>query len=153
MTPLERGQLWVMRIHAAIASAVLLGAGTLGGLVLQREGLFPLWGVLAPLLLAAAYATLVAPGRRYRAWSYALEPDDLRLARGVWTQVSTTVPLDRVQHIDIAQGPIERAFGVCRLVVHTAGTLHSQVLLPGLARDIAERMRDEIRARVQAEPQ
>ena len=152
VTPLERGQLWVMRIHAAIASTVLLGAAAVGGLVLQRNGLFPAWAVLAPALAAAAYLTLVAPGRRYRAWSYALETDDLRLARGVWTEVSTLVPLDRVQHLDIAQGPLERPFRVCRLVIHTAGTLHSQLTLPGLTRETAERMRDEIRARVQPEP-
>jgi hypothetical protein len=153
VTPLERGQLWVMRIHGAIASAVLLAAGTVGGLVLQEQELFPLAGALAPLVAVAIYLVFISPGRRYAAWSYALDQDDLRIGRGVWTQVSTMVPLDRVQHLDIAQGPIERAFSVCRLVLHTAGTLHSQVTLPGLTRETAERMRDEIRARVQPEPQ
>jgi uncharacterized protein len=62
------------------------------------------------------------------------------------------VPLERVQHIDISQGPLERGFGVCRLLVHTAGTMHSRVVLPGLARATAERMRDEIRARIRQAP-
>jgi membrane protein YdbS with pleckstrin-like domain len=40
---------------------------------------------------------------------------------------------------------------VSRLIVHTAGTLHSQVTLPGLTRPVAEAMRDEIRARIRQE--
>lgn len=80
-----------------------------------------------------------------------MDADELQVARGIWTQVHTVVPLDRVQHIDISQGPVERGCGVCRLVVHTAGTLHSQVVLPGLSRPRAEEMRDEIRARIRQE--
>jgi hypothetical protein len=62
------------------------------------------------------------------------------------------VPLDHVQHIDVSQGPLERAFGICSLVLHTAGTLHSQIVLPGLARATAEGIRDEIRGRIREEP-
>ena len=76
---------------------------------------------------------------------------ELQVRHGVWTKVHTVVPLGRVQHIDISQGPLERAFAVCRLVVHTAGTMHSQVVLPGLARATAEGMRDEIRSRIRQE--
>jgi uncharacterized protein len=77
-----------------------------------------------------------------------MEAEELHIAQGVWTRIETVVPLARVQHIDVSQGPIERGFGVCRLVLHTAGTMNSRVVLPGLARATAERMRDEIRARI-----
>jgi hypothetical protein len=77
-----------------------------------------------------------------------MDEEELHLRRGVWIQTETIVPLDRIQHIDISQGPIERPLAICRLVVHTAGTQHSQVVLPGLSRGDAERMRDEIRLRI-----
>jgi membrane protein YdbS with pleckstrin-like domain len=80
-----------------------------------------------------------------------MDADELQVRHGVLVQVHTVVPLDRVQHIDIAQGPLERAFGVSRLIVHTAGTLHSQVTVPGLLRRTAEAMRDEIRVRIRQE--
>jgi membrane protein YdbS with pleckstrin-like domain len=63
------------------------------------------------------------------------------------------VPLRRVQHLDVAQGPLERAFGVTRLVLHTAGTMNSQIVLPGLTRATAEGIRDEIRAHIRQEPE
>jgi hypothetical protein len=152
MTPLDKGQLWVMRIHAAAAALVLLLAGAVAETVLRGEFDISRGTILLPLLLLAVWIVFLAPSRRFRAWGYAMDTEELQVRRGMWTQVHTVVPLDRVQHIDLAQGPLERSFGVSRLVVHTAGTLHSQVLLPGLARPTAEKMRDEIRARIRQEP-
>jgi membrane protein YdbS with pleckstrin-like domain len=153
MSGLEPGQLWVMRVRAgALSLALLLLAGLAETLL--REGLaVPLGALIAPALLLAGYFIFVAPPRRFRAWGYAIDSEELHVRHGVWTQVQTVVPLGRIEHIDISQGPLERAFGVCRLIVHTAGTLHSQVTVPGLSRDNAERMRDEIRARVRLEPE
>ncbi len=151
MQPLERGQLWVMRIRALIVGAVLAGAAALADFVLQRETDFPGFLLLAIVLLLLAYPVLIGPGRRYARWGYAMDGEDLRIAHGVWTHTETLVPLSRVQHLDVSQGPLERSFGVCRLILHTAGTMHSRVVLPGLARATAEAMRDEIRARLREE--
>ena len=148
MIPLERGQLWVMRIHALAIGALALAAGLLGEAIVRDNVDLPPGIVTIPLLVLLLYPILVAPGRRYRAWGYAMDADELRIARGVWTRIETIVPLARVQHVDVSQGPIERTFGVCRLVLHTAGTMHSRVLLPGLARATAEALRDEVRGRI-----
>jgi uncharacterized protein len=148
MDALERGQLTVMRIHYGAASALAVAAAIVADWLLSDRLGTPFGIIGAPVLLLAFYAAFVAPGRRYRAWSYAIDEDNLRIARGVWHRVETIVPLARVQHIDISQGPIERACGVCRLVLHTAGTMHSRVVLPGLERARAEAMRSAIRARI-----
>ena len=148
MSRLEPGQLWVMRIHAAIFALVLAIAAIVAETAILPGTGFPRGIVAGIVLLLAAYLVLVSPGRQYRAWLYAMDEEDLRLRRGVWIETHTIVPLDRVQHLDLAQGPIERAFGVSRLIVHTAGTQFSRVVLPGLSRPDAERMRDEIRARI-----
>ena len=148
MIPLERGQLWVMRIHALAIGALALAAGLLGEAILRDNVDLPPGIVTIPLLVLLLYPVLVAPGRRHRAWGYAMDADELRIARGVWTRIETIVPLARVQHVDVSQGPIERTFGVCRLVLHTAGTMHSRVVLPGLARASAEALRDEVRGRI-----
>lgn len=151
MTPLEKGQLWVMRIHGAINTLALCGLSLVAEFFLARETPLPFGIVLGPVAVLAGLAWLVLPGRRFRAWGYSHEPDELMLAHGVMTRMETVVPLFRVQHIDIGQGPIERAFGVNRLILHTAGTQHSKVELPGLSRETAERLRDEIRLRVARE--
>lgn len=151
MEPLERGQLWVMRIHSLVAGLLLAAAAAAADFILQREAGLPPWLLLGATLLLLAYPVLIAPGRRFRRWGYRMDGEDLRVAHGVWTRTETLVPLGRVQHLDVSQGPLERAFGVCRLVLHTAGTMHSRVVLPGITRERAEGMRDEIRARIREE--
>lgn len=152
MTPLDRGLLRLMQIRGAATGGLLTAAAAIAEVVLRDSSPLP-WGLLAgPALLILAYLALWAPPRRYRAWGYRMDAEELRVRRGVWTRVHTLVPLDHVQHIDVSQGPLERALGICSLVLHTAGTLHSQIVIPGLTRDGAERMRDEIRARIREEP-
>ena len=153
MTPLERGQLWVMLVHgiAAALSALAVASGISTALYVQL-GVPPAY-VLLPVLLLAIYPASVGPVRHYRSWGYRMDEEELRLAHGVITQTETLVPLKRVQHLDISQGPLERAFGVCRLVLHTAGTANSEVVLPGLSRETAEAMRAEIRAHIRQEPE
>lgn len=152
--PLESGQLWVMRIHGAAVALVLVALSIVAEIVVATVVDEPLpRGLIAgAMLLALIYPCLIGPTRRYRGWGYRVEPDELHVGHGVWTRIHTVVPFARVQHIDVAQGPIERAFGVGRLMLHTAGTAHSLVTLPGLDMATAARLRDEIRARIRADP-
>lgn len=152
LAPLDRGLLRLMQTRGAMAGAFLLAAAAAGEAGLERLAELPSGLLIGAALLLLLYLALLAPPRRYRAWAYGMDSDELQVRRGVWTRVHTVVPLDHVQHIDVSQGPLERAFGICSLVLHTAGTLHSQIVLPGLTRATAEAMRDEIRGRMREEP-
>lgn len=153
LAPLDRGLLRLMRIRGAAAGLALLAAAVAGEAWLAgADAPVPSGLPVAAALPILVYLALLAPPRRYRAWAYGMDEEELHLRRGVWIRVQTVVPLGHVQHIDVSQGPLERAFGICSLVLHTAGTLHSQIVLPGLTRAAAERMRDEIRARMREEP-
>lgn len=152
LTPLDRGFLWLMRIHGLVMGFGFFVAAFVGEFWIRRRVELP-WGLLlTAALLLLVYLVLWAPPRRYRAWGYGMDGEELQVRRGVWTRVHTVVPLARVQHIDVSQGPMERLFGICSLVLHTAGTMHSQIVLPGLTRAAAEGMRDEIRNRIREEP-
>jgi len=75
----------------------------------------------------------------------------LRTVRGWLFHTDTVVPFVRVQHIDVTRGPIDKMFGTASLVVHTAGTHNSVVVLPGLAPERAAEIRDAIRAEIRAD--
>ena len=151
MAPLHPGQLWVLRIRAAIFSLFPLVAALGADAGPLRETAVP--PGLVPALVAGLVLVglLVLPARRYRAWGYHEGEDELHIRRGLWVRVRTIVPFGRVQHIDVAQGPVERLFGVATLILHTAGTRGSAVALPGLAHADAEAMRDRIRAKIRQE--
>jgi uncharacterized protein len=148
---LEKGQLKAARISSAIFALLVLAVVTLVDVSLYRlrdtiPGL-----LILPLTLVLLYTTLIMPGRRFRRWRYAVSANELHVAYGVMTHTQTSVAFHRVQHIDVSQGPIERLCEVCELVLNTAGTLNSRIRLPGLTRERAEELRDEIRAQIQAE--
>lgn len=151
MTPLQRGQLGVLLTHSFLIALAIGIAAAGADLLLQAQASLPPGMVVLSVLLLLVYPTLIGPLRRFRAWGYAMDAGELQIVQGLWTHIHTVVPLGRVQHIDVSQGPIERLWGVCRLVIHTAGTMHSRVVLPGLARADAEAMRDVIRGRIRRE--
>lgn len=151
LNPLETGQRTAMHLGALLPALALLAGGVALGIAVQSRLDWQPWPFILLAAAAASWSFLVAPRRRWAAWGWALERDELHVAHGVWTRVHTVVPLARVQHIDVAQGPVERTFGVARLVLHTAGAAHATVVLPGVSRATAEELRDTIRAHIRAE--
>lgn len=148
MTPLHPNQkkVWLVRtllaLPAILVPAFVLDAGPL------RETMMP-FGLVTGLAALFSLALLVMlPPRRYRAWSYREEEDELHIRHGLLFRMRTVVPFGRVQHIDVAQGPIERRYGLGTLILHTAGTRGAAVPLPGLPHEEAGRMRDRIRAKI-----
>jgi hypothetical protein len=148
LRPLDRGQLSVLRVRAAIAATILIVAVLLLDRELLRDTALPFGAVSGPAALLLALWAIWSPGRRYRSWGFRDEEEELHLQHGLWTRVRTIVPFGRVQHIDVAQGPVERRFGVARLILHTAGTRSGAVTLPGLRMEEASRLRDHIRSQI-----
>ncbi len=99
---------------------------------------------LAVLLVTIAIVVIV-PALRYRFWRYELRDDELFLQRGILNRVRTVVPLRRIQHLDVSQDILEKEFDLGKLIVHTAGSRSSDVVLPGLNIEEAEGLRDRLK--------
>jgi membrane protein YdbS with pleckstrin-like domain len=149
LQPVEPGYKNVLRVRMAVFGLVLTGvAFILDRLLLAPEGY---GGALSMTALAAALAIImVAPQRIYRRLRYGVGERLLPVVRGWLFHTDTVVPLARVQHLDVVRGPLDKLFGTSSLVVHTAGTHNSVVVVPGLAPDRAAEMRDIIREHVSA---
>ena len=52
---------------------------------------------------------------------YAIDDTCVRSKAGVFWQKRVTIPFGKITHIDITQGPLERAFGIGTIHVQTAG--------------------------------
>jgi hypothetical protein len=148
MNSLSPSQKKVLRARGLIAAAAVGGAALLAEAAIASKSAIPPGLVAAVALLLGLLLVFVLPQRRFRAWGYAVTPDELYVQNGIWLRTLTVVPFGRVQHIDVSQGPIERRYGVGALTLHTAGTRSSAVVLPGLEMSDAERMRDEIRGKI-----
>ena len=148
LTPLHPPQKSLVRINMIVRAVVLQAlAVTAEILLLVQVGIQP-GLILIPAALFALVLIFVLPNRIYRRWGYDMGDEQLRVLRGFLWRTDTIVPFNRIQHIDVAQGPLQRMFGLSTLIVHTAGTHNSIVTLPGLATIDAEDMRETIKGHI-----
>jgi uncharacterized protein len=137
-------KLW--RVRHAIVTVVLIGLATIAVLGVgfaTEKWLWPVVGWQALLLLRLVLLFWYPP-RAYRAWGYRIDGKVLETRRGIWFQIHQLLPLPRLQHVDLHSGPIERSFGLASLLLHTAGTQHASIVIPGLDAREATRLRDEL---------
>jgi membrane protein YdbS with pleckstrin-like domain len=147
--PLDRRIVVVWTVQEAA------GFGALAVAVLAADLAAKLAGVDLPgppglaaglLAVVGGLAAWWLPRASYRHWRYQVAGDALELRHGVVRRVHSAIPYFRVQHIDVAQGPVERAVGLARLVVHTASA-GTDATIPGIAAGDAEGLRRLILAR------
>jgi len=134
-------RLWRMRRAqvAVTAGVVALAAGTGAGLAAGDAA-------AAAAIAAAALGGLAAlwfARNRVRAWSYTERDEDLIVARGVLVRRLSVVPYGRMQFVDVTAGPVERAFQLATVKLHTAAAA-SDARIPGLERAEAARLRDRL---------
>jgi len=103
-----------------------------------------LLGLLLPLTVAVLFA-YKWPAVRYKRLRYLVDEGGLRIRRGVFWRKVIWIPISRVQHTDVSQGPLQRKFGLATLTVHTAGTAGASISLAGLEHGIATRLNDHLR--------
>ncbi|MDM5153749.1 PH domain-containing protein [Bacillus sp. DX1.1] len=101
-----------------------------------------LFGVLfISFIVYAPFDYFIFPKLRQRYHSYQLNEEELEIQHGMFVVKRVLVPMMRVQHVTIEQGPIMRKHGLAELQISTAATSHS---IPGLRMREAEQLKQQI---------
>jgi hypothetical protein len=127
------------RLEVALPALLIAVALAVGGALSGSTAAYS-FAVVA-LLAGAILWRFVS--RRYRSWGYVEREDDLLVRRGVMFARLSVVPYGRMQFIDVTAGPLERAFGLATVRLHTAAAA-TDARIPGLGRDEAARLRDRL---------
>jgi len=152
LTRLHPNYKLLMRLGAVFVGFIVLVVGlAVDGAMQAEEVPVPFGTVSIPALLFALFIIIRIPLARYNARGYQISRDRLRVVRGIMFRSDTIVPFGRIQHIDVDQGPIERALGLATMTLHTAGSHNASVSLPGLGHELAAQMREEIRSFIKRE--
>ena len=109
--------------------------------------LAPYWMWPAGMALVVGYAIWrsIVTVRAVRAWGYAERDQDLLVKHGLLIRRLSIVPYARMQFVDVTAGPLERAFGLATVQLHTAAAA-SDAKVPGLPPEEAARLRDRLTA-------
>lgn len=147
---LDPRSITVERIGGAIVSTIVAFGLLIGLVILLLAAELPRWTLtVLPLIwlsVSGGFTALLLawPPLSYRHTAYSVSAHGIRISRGVLWRSLLEVPRSRIQHTDVSQGPIERAFELATLVIYTAGTHHSAVQLGGLSHETALRIRDQL---------
>ncbi|NUS50114.1 MAG: PH domain-containing protein [Nocardioidaceae bacterium] len=127
----------------------VLAVGTVVAALVVVVGLLllgaPVWlpVLLLVVLLALAAWGWVVVTRNARWWGYAERDEDLYIKHGAVFRALVVVPYGRMQYVDVQAGPLEQAFKIASVHLHTASP-GTSARIPGLPAAEAARQRDRL---------
>lgn len=139
--PISHDLIWVELIRLGVLFAVGLVVLGLGWAITGHWLLGTALGVTV-LLTGWRVVTIV---RAVHAWGYAERENDLLVRHGLLVRRLSIVPYSRMQFVDVTAGPLERAFNLATVQLHTAAAA-SDARVPGLRPTEASRLRDRLTA-------
>lgn len=99
---------------------------------------YPIFGILLFILLLNA---LIFPSIRYQRYKYYISKEMVDVKKGLFIITRSLVPIERVQKIELTNGPIDRYYGLSTVVIYTAaGTVDVKFL----DNDEAQKITDEL---------
>ena len=142
--PLEKKYLTVLLIGRVILVFVLI-AHFIAGIFWFGSEVPQYFAYLAIFLFLMLVVLLfVSTLKGFSHKRYALRQNDIVFKTGWLWKDMTTIPFNRVQHVSIDQGPIERNFTLAKLKIYTAGGSSSDLIIPGIHPQTAETLKEFI---------
>lgn len=132
----------INRIITLIIFSIIFIAATI--ILFLSPAPFWLMLIIDAVILLLATLIYLYQGAAYKRFSYAMNDYGLYINQGVIWQRKVIVPRNRVQHTDVAQGPLMRKYALAELTVHTAGTRNASVKLAGIKHNLAEQLRESL---------
>ncbi len=82
--------------------------------------------------------------RTYYSRSYAVRQKDILYKKGLLFRSTTVIPFNRIQHLEVVSGPVDRFYDLASLKIYTAGGVQSDLSIPGLINSDASRLKSFI---------
>ncbi|WP_040226080.1 PH domain-containing protein [Bhargavaea cecembensis] len=129
-------------IEEAIALLIIAGllvAGTHFGW--WRWLITTFWVIGGISVVSAVYSIFIKPGLTQKFWRYGADEEFVKLRSGIWIISEQTIPMTKVQVVNLKQGPLLRRYGLYSLEIGTMGSSHT---IPALPEAEAREFRDRI---------
>ena len=147
MQPLENEihpdmvKVWKTRVFIELGISVLVILAYLFFMIKFNWWAWLFYVLIGLTVVYTPFDYFVFPKIRQRYYSYRLNDEELEIQHGMFTVKRVLVPMIRVQHVTIEQGPIMRKHNLAELQISTAATSHS---IPGLKMREAEQLKRQI---------
>ncbi|MBE6054480.1 MAG: hypothetical protein E7212_11395 [Clostridium sartagoforme] len=107
---------------------------------------------IALLIIFLLINAFIYPEIEYKQWSYSITNDKIEFSEGIYFVRRVIIPIIRIQHIQLNQGPINKLFDLYDISIFTAGGEHK---IPNIeskkAEEISEYLKEAIKNKVKKE--
>ena len=101
--------------------------------------------VLGLLLLYKLIGIFVYPLIEYRQWGYYITEDKVDIRHGIFFVTNTIIPIIRIQHITVSQGPINRKLGLYEVEMSLAS---NSFKIEGLSKEVADEIAENLKSKL-----
>ena len=106
-------------------------------------GYLPLILAVMAIPIAAQILNLVLyPPIEYRQWAYLITADRIEIKKGIFFHSTQIIPISRIQHVMVSEGPLARHYHLASVTIHTAG---GAMKIDGLAHDTADEICENLK--------
>ncbi len=134
-------------MYVATGVGTIIGTGILTGIIIHFN-LLKYKMILAGYIVIMAICILnaiISPHFRYHRYRYRLDEDSMEIIEGYIFISHSIVPIERIQNLELKQGPIDRMFGVSKMVITTGG---ADVTARFVAKEIADEMSKKLKVKI-----
>ena len=148
-TALHPKYLRVVLINLAVVIALLILVPILVS-VFNPEALsgreWLILGIAIPILCALILLFSILG---YQKKGFAFREHDVLYRYGVIATNTIVIPYNRVQHVALHEGLISRFFGLAKIEIFTAGGSSSDIEIPGIEKEQAEKIKQLLMGKIQ----
>ncbi len=103
---------------------------------------------LVPILIIVAYSVLALPliAVRYYLFRYHITSKAIVIHSGVLTRKNRSIPIERIQNIEIEQSLLPRILGTAKVKIETAGSARTEGVLEFVGIETAHQIREIVRS-------
>lgn len=143
MYQISRKGLTVWRLYGGITTLIvcLIAAGV-SALVYFFDWMYWIYIVAAFTVFVVGFLFVyLFPKIRWQRWRYEVREHEIEVQHGLFIVQRTLIPMVRVQHVDMVQGPFLKRYDLANISISTAATIHT---IPALVVSEADTLRNRI---------
>ncbi len=148
LVPVSRSYLKIITLNKLVIYACFFSALVSGKFLFKDHSFQSLyWYVLIGLTLVII-ANFIITLLSFKTRKYALREQDIIYAKGLFMNSVTTVPISRIQHIEMSRSWLARQFNLATLKIFTAGESGTDLSIQGLPIEEAKYINDFLSEKV-----
>lgn len=101
---------------------------------------------LALIVFTCIYGMIIQPYYMYRNFRYEIHDDEINIKSGIFMIRETTIPMGRIQNVDLYEGFIMRKYHLANITLSTAG---GNEMIQYLNKDKANDLKHAIQNRIE----